>query len=307
MASRPDRATEDDAEAVPSIEATPETEQLQNEDGLRDAVHPRNSLNALTGREWLYFTKTVLKTSYPSILGHDLRKKQGGNKPPQLMQHIIEFFTKPEGLVLDPFAGAGGTMLGAHLAGRRSVGIEINPRSVEIYQEVCRRQGLEPHPIHVGDCAEVLADFEDESFDLVATDPPYSIRLKQTMSGESANARYNRQNRKSAYVEYSADERDLSNLESFEAYFAALQAVGVELYRVLKQGCYLVMIIRDAYQNGEYIPSGYRVAEDMRQVGFRLKGIKVWYATGTRIRPYGYPFSYVPNITHQNILILRKE
>jgi hypothetical protein len=32
----------------------------------------------------------------------------------------------------------------------------------------------------------------------------------------------------------------------------------------------------------------------------------VWYATGARIRPYGYPYAYVPNITHQNIVIMRK-
>ena len=51
--------------------------------------------------------------SYPSILGHDLRKRQGGNKPPQLMQELIEFFSKPADVVLDPFAGVGGTALGA--------------------------------------------------------------------------------------------------------------------------------------------------------------------------------------------------
>ena len=39
----------------------------------------------------------------------------------------------------------------------------------------------------------------------------------------------------------------------------------------------------------------------------RFKGEKIWYSTGARIRPYGYPSAYVPNIVHQNILIFRKE
>jgi hypothetical protein len=32
----------------------------------------------------------------------------------------------------------------------------------------------------------------------------------------------------------------------------------------------------------------------------------VWYQAGTRLRPYGYPHAYVPNIAHQHIVILRK-
>ena len=272
-------------------------------------VHPQNQLNELSGREWMYFTKSVLRTSYPSILGHDLRRRQGGNKPPQLMQEIIEFFTKRDGLVLDPFAGAGGTMLGAHLAGRRSLGIEINPRSIEIYHQVCRQEGLVPHPVLCGDCEALLEALAEESFDLIATDPPYSHRLKQTMSGAEANAPYNRANRRSGYVDYSDDPADLSNLDGFDAYYDALERIGRKLYRVLRPQRYLVLILRDAYQDGKYIPTAYHVAERLQDedVGFVLKGIKIWYATGTRIRPYGYPHAYVPNIMHQNIVILRKE
>ena len=36
------------------------------------------------------------------------------------------------------------------------------------------------------------------------------------------------------------------------------------------------------------------------------KGDIVWYQAGTRLRPYGYPRSFVPNIAHQHILVLRK-
>ncbi len=270
-------------------------------------VHPQNQLNELSGAEWMYFTKSVLRTSYPSILGHDLRRRQGGNKPPQLMQSIIEFFTKRDGLVLDPFAGAGGTLLGAHLAGRRSLGMEINPRSIAIYRQVCEREGIRPHPVLCGDCEALLDALADDSVDLIATDPPYSIRLRQTMSGAAANAGYNRPNRRSGYVEYSDDPADLSNLDSFAAFFAAMQRIGVKLLRVLRPRRYLVLIVRDAYQGGEYIPTAYHLAERYKEVGFVLKGVHIWYATGTRIRPYGYPYAYVPNIIHQNVLIMRKE
>jgi DNA modification methylase len=269
-------------------------------------VHPRNTLNQLSGREWLYFTKSVLRTSYPSILGHDLRRQQGGNKPPQLMAHFIAFFTKPDALVLDPFAGAGGTLLGAHLTGRRAIGIEINPESAEIYREVCRREQIVPMPVEIGDCRVELKRLGDGSIDFIATDPPYSIKLAQTMSGDRANAKYNRVNRKSGYVDYSGDISDLSNLPTFSDFFTAMRQVGAELFRVLRPSGYAVMIIRDAYQDGEYIPTSYRIATDYQSLGFRLKAINVWYATGTRIRPYGYPNAYVPNLVHQNVVILQK-
>jgi DNA modification methylase len=56
--------------------------------------HPRNTLNDMGGDRFLYFTKSVLTTSYPSVYSHALRKKHGANKPPQLMAQLIEFFTK---------------------------------------------------------------------------------------------------------------------------------------------------------------------------------------------------------------------
>jgi len=37
-----------------------------------DAVSLRNTLNELTGAEWLYFTKSILVTAYPSEYGHEL-------------------------------------------------------------------------------------------------------------------------------------------------------------------------------------------------------------------------------------------
>ena len=36
------------------------------------------------------------------------------------------------------------------------------------------------------------------------------------------------------------------------------------------------------------------------------KGDITWYQAGTRLRPYGYPRAFVPNIVHQHIVVLRK-
>jgi DNA modification methylase len=290
-----------------TIEDTKNDSDNNNEISLDGKRHPKNILNNLDGKRWMWFTKTVIRTSYPSILAHELRKKQGGNKPPQLMEHLIEFFTKPNEMVLDPFAGAGGTLLGAYLCGRRAIGIEINPNSRKIYLAVCKKEHLKPFPIHLGDCRKVLDGISSDSIDFIATDPPYSIRLEHTMSGEKANANYGRQNRKSGYVQYSNNKDDLSNLGSFEEFYKAMKVVGEKLLRVIKIGGYAAVIIRDAYQDGQYQLAAYRIAQDWQDVGWKIKGDKIWYATGSRMRPYGYPFRYVPNIVHQHILILQKD
>jgi DNA modification methylase len=266
------------------------------------SVDPRNALNDMTGEEWLFFTRSVVQTAFPHELSHDLRKAHGANKPPQLMRQLIEFFTKEGERVLDPFAGVGGTLLGATLAGRRATGIELNPEWVQVYEKVCEKEGLEGEEVVVGDALEVLRDLEGP-YDMVATDPPYNLNLERTM----CDGKYDNANRRTDYTTFSEDPADLSNLDTYEEYLDAMETIMVECRRVLRDKRYLVLIVRDAYQNGSYIMTHADLAKRGQAAGLVLKGEKIWYQAGTRLRPYGYPYAYVPNIAHQHILVLRKE
>ncbi|MBI3973756.1 MAG: class I SAM-dependent methyltransferase [Chloroflexi bacterium] len=274
--------------------------------------HPRNKLNELTGDEWIFFTKSVITTAYASDYGHRLRKAHGANKPPQLMKSLIEFFTDARGRVLDPFAGVGGTLIGAAIAAppRDCVGIEINARWVAIYRKVVAQSAgaLVEYPLHQGDSQVLLADralFPDESFDFVCTDPPYNVHLTQTMANDPRYVN-GHTNRRTDYNMRSEDTADLANLESYEAYLDAMQRMLGHCYRLLKPQKYLAIILRDAYQQGRYVFTHVDVARRAESVGFVTKGVKVWYQAGTRLRPYGYPFAYIPNIAHQHIVILQK-
>lgn len=273
-------------------------------------IHPKNTLNELPGSEWLYFTKTLLTTSYSSKYAHELRKVHGANKPPELMKLLIEFFTKRNDRVLDPFAGVGGTLIGAAISNppRECVGIEINPKWIEVYNRVidkCNSEGanFKKYELIQGDCLEILRNFSDEYFQFITTDPPYNVHLEKTM----CNGQYSDfTNRRTDYDMRSEDPRDLANLPAYEDYLDSMERILGECYRVLQNGKYMAIIVRNAYQNGEYIFTHVDIARRARQQGLIPKGEMVWYEAGTRLRPYGYPYAYVPNIAHQYIVVLQK-
>jgi len=278
---------------------------------VKSGVDPRNTLNELSGEAWLYFTRSLLLTSYPSDYAHDLRKAHGANKPPQLMRQLIEFFTTRSGRVLDPFAGVGGTLLGASLCEppRRAVGVEINPKWAQIYRRVLERLAAEGRPLAaqellVGDCREVLERFPDGHFQFIATDPPYNVHLARTMCDGRYDASH--ANRRTDYDMRSEDPADLANLKTYDEYLAAMEAVFAQCFRVLEPGRYMAVIVRNAYQDGRYVFTHADLARRAASVGFIPKGEIVWYQAGARLRPYGYPHAYVPNIAHQYIVILRR-
>jgi site-specific DNA-methyltransferase (adenine-specific) len=63
-------------------------------------------------------------------------------KPVRLMQALIELTTKPDQIVLDPFAGSGSTLVAARNVGRKYLGYEIDPRYVDICEKRLDVSGL---------------------------------------------------------------------------------------------------------------------------------------------------------------------
>lgn len=295
-------------------------------------VHPANALNELPGEAWLYFTKSVWSTAYPSELGHERRRAHGANKPPRLMARLIEFFTRTGELVLDPFAGVGGTLLGAAIARgpRRALGFEIEPRWVRIFEAVVAEalaeqdgrgplladlgpadpggpRGFDPSGIElrIGDALELLPTLPAASVDFVATDPPYNVQLRRTMAGGPLAERF--ANRRTDYAMVTDDPADLANSADYDAYLERMGRVFGELARVLRSGRYATVIVRDAYQGGRYLFTAADLAARAEAAGLVPKGDLIWYQAGTRLRPYGYPRAFVPNIAHQHILVFRRE
>jgi DNA modification methylase len=169
------------------------------------------------------------------------------------------------------------------------------------------QRGFDPSglELRVGDALAMLPRMDDASVDLVATDPPYNLQLPMTMAGgvlAQAHA-----NRRTDYAMVTDSAEDIANAADYPTFLARMEAVFGELHRVLRDGRYAVVIVRDAYQDGRYIFTGSDLAARAAATGFVPKGDLIWYQAGTRLRPYGYPRTFVPNIVHQHILVLRKE
>jgi site-specific DNA-methyltransferase (adenine-specific) len=69
-------------------------------------------------------------------------------KPIALLDHYIRNSSEPGELVLDPFSGSAATLVAALRAGRRAIGIELDPnnyaRAVERLTRECENLTREP-------------------------------------------------------------------------------------------------------------------------------------------------------------------
>ena len=260
-------------------------------------VDPRNKLNDLTGAEWQYMTKTVISKIYPSNMQHKLRSQHGGQKPPQLCADLIKTFSKAGQKVLDPLAGVGGSLLGAALCGREAIGIELNQKWIEIYQEVSRLENLPVFPVLNGDANEKLLELEHNSIDFVITDVPYWIMDQVTKTRSAAASR-----------ESKLSKFNDKDLQSKEEWLAEMKAIFEKVWPVLKTKGYMAVFIGDMYRGQEYHFLAGDLARCISEIpGFMLKSDIIWHDDSKMLHIYGYPFAYIPSLIHQHILIFRKE
>jgi hypothetical protein len=113
-------------------------------------------------------------------------------------------------------------------------------------------------------------------------------------------------NRRTDYAMVTDDPADLANAPDYATFLDRMTTVLGEIERVLRPGRYAVLIVRDAYQDGRYVFTGADLAARAAGVGLVPKGDLIWYQAGTRLRPYGYPTGFVPNIVHQHLLVFRR-
>ncbi len=154
-----------------------------------------------------------------------------GATPSYVVWNLLQRYTKPRELVIDPFAGSGTTLDVARDLDRRALGYDVHPTRKDIFRVDARK--LPPE-------LTGKADF-------VFMDPPYSTHL-----------------------DYGPDPRDIGKLDAAGGeYYAAMEQVLKEAHRVLKPGKHLGLYVGDSFVKGKgFYPIGFELFDRMRRAGF---------------------------------------
>ena len=277
----------------------------------------KHELNDLNGREWTIHGKSVLTFNGPIT---EKRKKHGAAFPISLAKHFIKIYSKPGDTVCDPFAGVGTTLDVANILQRHSIGIELNEKFVNLFN-----QGIDPKDgkqnsnyrrIIIQDSALNIDDhLPRNSVDFILTSPPYGNLLNKIRENfadkDYIGNTYKNQSRKLAKP-YSKHKLDLGNV-TYEEYLIKMKQILNSLFNISKPGTYNVWVVRDyrdTKNNIPYINLHGNLIDIAQQTGWIMWDMVIWDQSNQRklVRLGGnISRRYYFNIGHSIILVFRKK
>jgi DNA modification methylase len=277
-------------------------------DKKNNRIAPVNRLNDLSSKEWIPETVSVW-TQKGLGKGHkeaEIEKQHPAPFSFQDIARLIRFFTKAGETVLDPFVGVGSTLKAAAIEGRNGIGIELNPKYAELARTRLQTE-LNNDEIYCdqtvinGDARSVIPTLQENSVKLVVTSPPYwNILHKKDHKAKQERVAHGLD------TQYSENLADLGNIETYPEFLNTLADTLASTRECLREKGHLCIVVGDFRHKSKYFMMHADIAREMEDRGFTLKGITVLYQRHKRVFPYGYPYSYVPNLHHQYIVILEK-
>lgn len=286
-------------------------------------MHPSNTLNDLTGREWIKATKSWLICDSRRYHRNRDTELHPARYPEELVASFVRFFTSAGGWVLDPFCGSGATLVGALEEGRNAAGIELNRK----YAEMARRRVAElagevetvAEVLH-GDARDILSadlwrhcdglprgDDGLPLFDFIMTSPPYWNMLRKSRGG--VRSTHKQRAERGLDTHYGEADGNLGQIEDYERFIEELGGVFDACAGLLRPRKYMVIVAQNVR-----VPEGYvrPLAWDLaRRVSggelLSFQGERIWCQNSKRLGIWGYPTTFVPNYHHHYCLIFRRE
>ncbi len=268
----------------------------------------RNKLNELSGRDWIKFTKSWFVHRPEPRGGRKIRHP--ASFPESMVKDFVSFFTKKGGLVVDPFAGTGSTLVAALETGRSAVGFEIVEKYADIsrqqVKETISRKGASWAKIVEGDSTKLSKVWRAKGFplaDYCITSPPYWNQLRRSHMRQKGRAE------RGLDTAYSDDPDEIGNIDDYHDFLHALKRVFDEVYKVMKPKGYLTVITNNVFSDGRMHPLAFDTVSTLSQEPFAWipKDEKVWCQDDKTLLPLGVFNAWVGNRHHQYCLIFRKE
>ncbi len=292
------------------------SEQSRNDGGQSD-IHPANDLNELTGKQWIRFTKSWFVCDSPRYHRNKDTELHPARYPEELVAEFVNFFTKPDQWILDPFCGSGATLIACLEEGRKAIGVELSPKYVQVTQQRLQRlDALGNVQVLAGDARRLTdpalwqdclacSDGELPQFDFIITSPPYWNMLHKSRGGVEST--HKQRASQGLDTHYSESEDDLGNIEDYDEFIEALGAVFDQCQRLLKPDKYMVVVAQNLrVADGYVVPLAWDLQKRLSRT-FNFQGERIWCQNTKQLGIWGYPKIFVPNYHHHYCLIFRND
>ncbi len=260
-----------------------------------------NRVNNLSGKEWLKNSFSIWRELGKSE--EERKLKHPAIFTIKLASKLIDTFCKPNGgLILDPFAGSGTTLLAGLLKEKDVVGFDLSSKFKKLFINRATNSyninssGLDKKYI-INDSRFLSKNIENDSVDLCITSPPYWDILNRKRSVD-----------KKENINYSEDLEDLGNIPEYNEFLSALKEVSKQVFKVLKPKSYYILNVMDLRKKSTFYPLHIDAISIVKEVGFNLEDLIIWdrQQEYNNMRPLGYPYKFIVNKVHEYLIILRK-
>lgn len=261
----------------------------------RTCACPSNHINCLSAKEWIQHQIAVWEFFYEA---RDVRDKNihPATFPIALPSKCISLFTHKGELVLDPFVGAGTTLVAARDLERNAVGFDLKADYVDFSNR--RLDSLPDNgtkQIALCDDAHNIPSYlEEEAVALCVTSPPYANLLNRRRQNKSMRGNLRRDEHYLEVQQYSDDPRDLGTMNA-EAYSKTLGKIFGGILPLLRHRAHCLVNITDYWWEDRRVPAHMYVISALQDVGYELRNVIIWDRRNivNRAGIFGWPNNYI--------------
>jgi 16S rRNA G966 N2-methylase RsmD len=288
---------------------------------LETIVHPNNWLNDLDAKQWIKATPSWVIIDARGEPGWDKKKLHPATFPISVPEHFIPIFSKKQHTILDPFAGTGSTLIAASKLGRYSIGIDLQQKYSDLFDEIMSTHYLHPKQtmlvdtpesrLHrwiwsptyrVGHCIQEIFRLPERSIDYIFTSPPYSNALRSDPNRTGMLTRHKKRIQDGLDTHYSEDSVDMGNLELHGDWLDMMVQFAIAASTRIKNGRFMSIVIQNL-MGIDFQPIAWELAQAVdKETPWRFAFEMLWLQSTKPARIHGHPSRFLPSNHHHYVL-----